>query len=156
PPCTAIRRTEASPSGSSAIRSMIFAATDSVSETMVTGRSVISIGRIVATCSGLRITLPEPDFVTAAARLVEPFSSPLVMVCALLASASGSGRSRARQLVVVPHLRAVRARDPGLDGRDVVRVRAPAAASSPRPHDSVRVRRLEGPAAPDPLHDQLL
>ena len=46
-----MRRTAASPSGSSAIRSVIFAAALSVSATSVAGRSVISIALIVATSS---------------------------------------------------------------------------------------------------------
>src|SRR5919204_6146388 len=84
PPWTATRRTAASPTGSSAISCLIFAAALSVSETSVTGRSVISTWPIVATpsagASPLRDTPDSANFVTAASRLVEPFSSSLVAI----------------------------------------------------------------------------
>src|SRR5207302_443677 len=104
-----------------------------------------------------RIPLRKGDFVTAASRLVEPFSSSLVPVRALLTSGSPDvGGRGARQLVGVPDLRPLRARDPGLDGGDVLRLCHPAGATDPRPDDPVRIRRLPGPAEPEPLHDQLL
>src|SRR6185503_1881495 len=94
---------------------------------------------------------------TAVSRLVEPFSSSLVIARALLASAPVEAEDAgAQQLVCLPHLRTVRARDSGFDGCDVVRLRDAAPSSDARPDDPVRVRRLDRPAAPEPLHDQLL
>src|SRR2546428_1120367 len=68
----------------------------------------------------------------------------------------GGRRRRARQLAAVSHLRAVRSTDSDLDGRDVVRLRDPPEAPDTVARDSVRVRRLDGTAAPAALHDQLL
>src|ERR1051325_11666653 len=118
-----MRKTSASPAGSSAIRPLILAAADSVNGIRVVG-STVAIDRIVATRSALRIPRAEASLVTPVSRLVQPFSSRLVSGLALLASAPVEAEDiSAQQLVGLPHLRAVRACDPGFDGRDVVRSR---------------------------------
>src|SRR5215213_6213132 len=156
-----MRRTEASPSGSSAIRSLIFAAALSVSETRFSGLSVISIGahrssvdRLSESPSG---AFRNAEFVTAVSRLVEPFSSPLVASPALLTSGSPyAGGTRARQLVALPDLWVLRARDSGLDDGHVLRVRDASAPPLQGTSVGVRVRCLRGTARAEPVHDQLL
>src|SRR6476620_2632189 len=156
-----MRRTEASPSGSSAIRSLIFAAALSVSDTRVSGLSVISIAPIVAAWFGCPNPPPgasrHAEFVTAVSRLVEPFSSSLVASPALLTSRSPyAGGTRARQLVALPDLRVLRARDSGLDDGHVLRVRDAPTPPLQGARARVRVRGLHRPARAEPLHDQLL
>src|SRR5262249_15776487 len=152
-----MRNTSASPAGSWAISSRIFVAAPSVRLTSASC-SIVAICLIVATCfDGISRScdLPaEPNFVTPDTPIVErnpwpvvPWSVPPVL------ARTGRG-AYPRWLPPFPHVRGARGRDPGVHDPDVVRVRAAPGTQDANAQPPLRARRLQGPAAPEPLHDQ--
>ena len=152
PPWTATRRTPASPSGSSAWRSRIFAAARSVSVMTSTGRSMISTRLIVAMWAGVT----SPDFVTVGAGFVEPFSALLVRRGQVLGSAPGKEVAMLDNwlpfLIYGFFALAIPASMVAMSFAFATRPRAPQQGADA----SVRVGRVHGPLAAAALHRQLL